>query len=682
MKFFIASLLDGNSLRVYFTKLVTLFIFVFSFISYHPSRVTAKERRTKRQARSIGATYSKSTKEQTASDVLREASAASILIIKEDISIDLAADGQYTKTTHVRYKVLNRAGLKILSKRYYGYHRHYNRIHIKTAKVIKPDSRAIPVPADAIHDTSSIQLPGMNIFDENARGKSIVFNDLNIGDTIEMLVEEECFNPPMKGAFSDISYLQDFFPIAEKTVRIRTPKSMVLKYAVRDGQADFLKSETETHTTYRWQVRNVQKMTREPSMPPLINFAPRLVVSNIDAWESVSKWYYQLAQPRMQVSGPLLQETRRLVAELETETEKIEAIFTFVAGKIRYMGLGTGVNRGYVPKPVGETYQTRYGICRDVAALMAAMLNHVGIESYVALTSLGYEQEKEIPSLFFNHAIVAIKTAEGGFRYADPTMKNTGGLLISQEHDQDVLVSTPEGEVLSRTPGKASKDNMVKISANSEITAGGDLITRVKYKACGVYDDYFREGLAEASSEKLKSRIEGILRKTIPGARVSHIVKHSGTALGEPFTLEFEFRIRNYAIVSEDILQVKLPLSYGNFDMLSSALFRTTALAERKTAWNVGTTFGLVEEETLVYPAGYSVLSVPDTQSLNKGTLLYEMAYDEMRDSGLSKRSVSYQRKLSVDKKCLTPEEYEHLKTILKAASQSRKGEVILIKNI
>jgi len=682
MKQIVIHLLNRKNAGRYWLKLVTIIVFFFSLFSYYPGRVTAKERKSKRQARSAKSSFSVSSERMSVTGSSDEAVLANISVIRENVSIDLKADGRYVKSTHVLYKALNKTGQQILKKRYFPYHRHYNRINISLARLIKADSRVVQVPADAIYDTSSLQLPDMNIFDANARAKSIVFNDLDVGDTIEMIIEEECFNPPMEGAFSDTFYLQDFYPIGIKTIRIRTPKDVPLIFAVRDGVADFKKTTSAENITYEWQVKGVGSAAKEPLMPPLINFAPRLVVSTIDSWESVSRWYFQQVKPKMKVEGPLREKVRALTASLETENEIIDTIFDFVSQKIRYMGLGTGVNKGYVPKPVSETLETRYGICRDVAALMAAMLNEAGIEAYVSLTALGYEMDKKIPSLSFNHAIVAIKMSDGRLIYADPTMKNTGGLLISQEHDQDVLISTPEGDTLRRTPGKLSSDNMVKISAISELMLDGSLITKVTYKACGVYNSYLRERFSAVTSEDLNGRVARILQKSFPGARISKLIRHNGDDRNDSFSMELVFRIKDYAIVAEDLMQVKLPLSHGNFDMFSKELFRSAALTNRKTEWNIGTTFGVVEEESLIYPNGYGVFSFPDPQMLSKGSLVYEMSYDAFENRQTSKHGITYRRKLSIDKKCLSREEYEHLKVILKAADKAERGEVILVRRI
>ena len=605
---------------------------------------------------------------------------APILVIDEDIQVDLQRDGRYVKTTHSVYKILEDEGIKTLSKRYFSYHNHYNSIDVKTAQVIKADGREVAVPKELIYDVSSLGLSDTNIYDENARTRIIVFKGLEVGDTVEMNIVETGFNPPIKGGYSDISLLQDFYPIIKKTFRLTAPKDLPLHYALRDGKADFIKTTAGDRIVYQWQVRQVEKMGREPAMPPLINFAPRLVVSTIERWEDISRWYYHLTKPRMAVESDLAKVIENLTSHLESDREKIERVFRFVSANIRYMGLGTGANKGYLPKPVSETFRTQYGICRDVAALMTAMLNHVGIEAYVTLTSLGYEMEKEIPTLLFNHAIVAIKLDDGSFIYADPTMKNSSDLLVPQERDQDVLVSTREGETLARTPGISAKENMAHIKATSEIKPNGDLTTKITYRAQGNYRSYLYSVMAVTKSGNIKQWIQTMLQSRFPGAIVTQYRFKPESTTQKDQLLTFEFRIKGYGVIIDNLMQFQSPLSRGRFGMLANQLFKTASLPERRYEWNLGTSFGVSVEEFITFPDDYALLSKPDNLKLSHGNLHYQIDYDLAPSDSDNKNTLFFRKKLLVNTKCLTTNEYKHFKFILRAADRAAKGEVILVK--
>jgi hypothetical protein len=176
--------------------------------------------------------------------------------------------------------------------------------------------------------------------------------------------------------------------------------------------------------------------------------APAVYFTTIKDWEAISRWWTDIAKSKYDVSDALHAEIESLISGKATDTEKIDAIYHFVAQKVRYMGLGTGKKKGFEPKPVSETYETRYGVCRDVAALMVAMLRDADIDADIVLTGAGYEMERELPTLSFNHAIVAVNNDDGSITYADPTIENSVDWLPAVEAEQQVLVCTSEGKTL------------------------------------------------------------------------------------------------------------------------------------------------------------------------------------------------------------------------------------------
>ena len=80
---------------------------------------------------------------------------------------------------------------------------------------------------------------------------------------------------------------------------------------------------------------------------------------------------------------------RELAAGKSTQ-EIIEALFTFVSQEIRYMGITTEEEApGYEPHDVSITFENRYGVCRDKAALLASMLRIAGVDAFPVIIMAG-----------------------------------------------------------------------------------------------------------------------------------------------------------------------------------------------------------------------------------------------------------------------------------------------------
>jgi len=607
---------------------------------------------------------------------------ANAVIIFDSTDVKLQPDGSYLDTHHALIKILTEAGKKQYGEQNFHYYRVYDKIKIHTARVIKPDGRCIDVPADMIKDITATITAQMNIYDEDARQKVVTFKNIEIGDAIEYLVVDSCFNAPMDSSFSDIRVFQIHNPIILQTYAITCPNSMSFRYAVRDGELALNKIAGKNSTTYRWTAQNVDRIIQEPAMPSLHEFAPRLIVSTIENWEDVSRWYYRLSKPKLAVDDSLRMEVQRLTASCETEKEKVFAIYHFVAQKVRYMGLGTGVKKGFEPKPATETYQTRYGVCRDVATLMTAMLNEAQIPANVVLTGAGYEMEKEIPNIWFNHAIVALKNENDEYYYADPTVENNPDLLLSAEHEQDVLICTPSGEPLGRTPFMPAEQNMGYLTAHSELQPNGDLASELTFTTDGIYDMAFRSFCKSMPPQQIQNIWHQILQSVYTGATLTKFEMSDTEDLYQPFTMKIAFEIKDYALDAGKYLLVKLPLSTGRFELMSRSIFRTANLPERKYPWKINTTFGAREEETLIYPASYRIKAVPNPQEMTQGDVTYSLQYSPaLVEEPAGKPAVNYVKELKINSKQLSREEYLKLKEILRQSAKSGRGEVILVKS-
>jgi len=135
------------------------------------------------------------------------------------------------------------------------------------------------------------------------------------------------------------------------------------------------------------------------------------------------------------------QAVEELTAGATNDTEKIKALFYFVSNKIRYMGITPEKDRpGFEPHDVSITFDKRYGVCRDKAALLVSMLRLAGFEAYPILINVGTRMDPQVPDPFFNHAIVAAELQDGLQVLMDPTDENTRELLPAYDRNQSYLV--------------------------------------------------------------------------------------------------------------------------------------------------------------------------------------------------------------------------------------------------
>jgi len=607
---------------------------------------------------------------------------ADAIIILSETNSSFDEDGTANSYSYELTKILTEAGIKKYAEKHIGYYKVYDTVLIKTARVIKQDGSVVDVPEGDINDISSAMVQYMNMYEPDARDKIITFKNLEVGDCIEYRYLDSLFHPPMPDQFEGGDIFQIAEPILKKAITVTGPKNRPLKYMVKNGEVGFEKKEEGDKIVYRWHVENVAKIVTEPAMPSIIEIAPFVVFTTVDSWEYISRWWNAIAETKYEMSDELRAEVASLTEGKSTRDEKVDAIYHFVAQKIRYMGLGTGKKKGFEPKPAVETYETKYGVCRDVAALMVAMLREANIDCEIVLTSIGSKVYQDLPYIGFNHAIVAVTNDDGSYTYVDPTIENSVDWLPSAEAEQQILVCNTAGSTLDDSPYSPPEDNMGHIRAVSNLSESGLYTSEVTITTDGFYDFALRGMLKRLPPAQVNMVFGYLLQQVYPGAVLTGFSASDPEDLTTPVELNLSFQIPDYPLEADEFVLVKSPMALGVFELISRSVFTTASLPERNYPWNIGYTFGATEEETITLPPGLKLKAVPDAVNKEFGPIEYKMTYStdlpvDLEEGGVQ---VTYRKQLLLKSKMLSPDEYKKLKEVLQASAKSSRGEIILVK--
>lgn len=633
---------------------------------------------------------SQAVAEEASKDVLEKIEAvgdteeypnANYIIIESVSETEYKRDGQYVSTTYELKKILTVKGKNQLAEEHIPYFKAYDSVIVDYARVIKSDGEVIEVPEDNIKDVSSAMAEMMNIYMPDAREIVISFKGLQVGDCIEYGYTEDLFQPPMDSAFDGVDIFQYTEPLLYRKNTITGPEEMPLNFAVKNGEVNFEKNKHDGKITYTWWAENQPAIVAEPAMPSLLEIVPTMYCSTLGSWEEISRWWCGMAEARMVVNDSLRIVIDSLTAD-KTKGEAIASVYHYVAQKVRYMGLGTGKKQGLDPKPATETFATKYGVCRDVATLMTAMLREADIEADIVLTMMGAKIDKEIPGIRFNHAIVAIKDDQGGYYFSDPTIENLPTLFPSMEQEQDILICTKEGRDLEITPHQPAEENLGQISANSRLNPDGNFVSDVVLTSNAFYDMILRSITKSMPEKQVNMMMSQVLQSVYPGAKLSYLEISDPEDLESPMTMKFGYKINDYALEAGDYLLVKMPVSTGVFEIVSMFVLESAKLPDRQHPWNLGFTYGAVEDEVLTLPEGYELKAYPVDQLEKYDHSLYETAYSSysIPEPQSGQLSLKFQKKFLVDKKQMSPEEYKEFLKVLQAKDKSSRGEIILEK--
>ena len=601
---------------------------------------------------------------------------ANAIVVFDSTVYHYQANGLYTNYQHALVKILTKPGKRQNSEARFFYFRKYDAVTIELARVIKKDGSVIPVPKKMITDITEASVVAMNIYEPDIRQKVVTFKGLAVGDAIEYRVLDKTHHAPMENHFDAIQIFQGFSPIVERVFQITGPAARPLYYLVKRGKVDFSKTTKDGRVTYTWKVQNVPLIVPEPGMPALPDIAPKLIASTSKSWKEISVWYDSLSAPRLTVNDSIRAEVKRLTAGKKNWNAKVLAIYHFVAQKIRYMGLAIGKKAGFQPHPVAQTYKMKYGVCKDVAALMVAMCREAGIQADIALTNPGIKTDPEIPNINFSHAIVALRDSAGNFIYADPTIEDSPTLLPSTEAKQAVLIATPKGQNLRFTPYSPPQDNMGTIHGKSTLSEDGNLTGEIVFDTKGIYDMAFRGFSKRMPPMQLKMIWQQILQGVYPGAKLLNFSMSDVNDLYTPFQMKLSYKIDHYAMKAGNYFLVKSPVATGKFELISRGVFRAASLPKRIYPLRIGTTFGSLEEEDMTLPLHAKIKAVPNSDSLSQKPVFYSVEYTTSQNSS-GATVVHFKKKLLVEQKTLSPKAYLVLKKVLLAREKTGRGEII-----
>ena len=562
----------------------------------------------------------------------------------------------------------------------------YFTVDVVKLEVIKPDGTVTPVDLAAnskeMIDDSQM---AMNIYDPNSKILQVNIPQLEIGDVVHSITRATTHRSIIPGEFAEYNVLEGQGYIRHITYEVHSPVDQPLRRIVlRDDIPGTVVHSTETESgetstiVNRWEVNNVPRMFDEPSMPAYETVLQRLLISTTPTWQDVSKWYWNLSQPHLEATSPELKKTvEDLTAGAKTDMDKIKAVFYHVSKKIRYMGLTPEKDRpGFEPHDVRLTFEKKYGVCRDKAALLVAMLRTAGLKAYPVLINVGAKKDAEVAEPFFNHAIVGVDLKNRDYVLMDPTDENTRDLLPAGDRDQSYLVCRPEGETIQVSPIEPAEKNIMHVKTTAALNAEGGLEAKSELSFDGVNDNSYREAFVRMKPDDIRRFFERDLKRSIPGARLKSVKLWPEDMLDitVPVRAEIEFSADGMTATGNGKSVVSVPW-IGNSLGLVNFILGGTGLEKRKYPLQTYVACGLKEDVSLKLDDDFTgAVSMPFCSPIQDEGLGYAEKF-EFKDHTLT---CSRELKLKIVE--FSPAQYLKLKRTLQTLEyDARKTPVMAL---
>ncbi len=603
------------------------------------------------------------------------------VLVDDYIVHEYEPDGRAVSYDETFFKVLTEKGRRDATTLTRSFTLPYSESSYTLVEVIKPDGTRVPVDLASMSrvmvDRSQMQA---NIFNPNSKILQVTVPEVAIGDTIHYVAKEDIVKPRVPNTWSEYEVLEYTSPIHHFVFEVHAPKALplrniALKAEIKD-KVVATQREDGDRIVYRWEVKDVPRMYEEPDMPPLYTVVQRLLVSTIPDWQYVSKWYWQLSESHLACTPEMEAKVAELTQGLTDREARIAAIFKFVSQEIRYMGITVEKEApGYEPHDSKDTFEQRHGVCRDKAALLVALLRAAGFDAYPVLIHNGPKKDEEVPQPFFNHAISAVRNADGSYELMDSTDENTKQLFPTYLCNQSYLVATPTGDPLRTSPIIPATENLMHVATQAAIAADGTIAGSSELTFDGINDNAYRGYFSRIRPEDRRRLFESVVKRVVAGAKLTDLTIKPDDMMdtSQPLAVTLSFTAEDAIMSDGHTTMVTVPRLGTSVGMVNFIL-RGASLTERKYPFVTDYACGIEESVNLdIAPELGQPAALPTYPTIDTRTLLWKRELTPTA-TGLTGKAEFLIRAVE-----FTPDEYLELKDTLKTLEVNARKMPILV---
>jgi tetratricopeptide (TPR) repeat protein/transglutaminase-like putative cysteine protease len=532
------------------------------------------------------------------------------------IRVAAEADGTATREVSGEVRVLADAGVKAFAVLNFIYTSDNEAVEIDYVRVHKPDGTIVKTPDYNIQDMPGEVTRRAPLYSD-IHEKHVAVKGLGVGDVLECQVRYRVVKPQVPGHFwEEYSFTKKAIARDER-LEISFPSGKYVK-VVSPGFEPEVKEESG-RKVYRWSHSNLIVSEKDPAeMPRRIPPNPDVRVTTFGSWDEIGRWYGELQKEPLQVTASVQAKANELTRGLNTDDEKIRAIYSFVALKFHYIGLDFGIGR-FQPHAADDVLENGYGDCKDKHTLLASLLKAVGIEVWPVLIHSTRKLDPDVPSpAQFNHVITVVPQGDK-FVWLDttPEVSPYGLLLLTLRGKQALVIPANKAPVLMRTPENTPFPQVQSFSMEGKLNAEGTFNGHAEQSYRGDTEVALRIVFRQVPQSQWKEALQRFSYGLNFGGDVSNVNLTAPEDLSNAFDLSYDYERKNYG--GWESHQITSPLPPMGVEMSKDSKKPLESVV-------LGGLGEIVYRGKVTLPAGYSA-TAPANVDLVRDYAEYHSAY-------------------------------------------------------
>jgi tetratricopeptide (TPR) repeat protein/transglutaminase-like putative cysteine protease len=490
------------------------------------------------------------------------------------------SDGTGRKETVARIRVQSEAGVQQWGQIQLGYNSANERVEIAYVRVVKADGTVVKAGDDAVQDLSAPVEREAPVYTDY-RQKHITVPGLRPGEVLEYDTVTVIHTPLAAGQFwADYDFDKNNIMLDEE-LDVDVPSDRPLKLKNKLGMDPKI-SEEKGRRVYHWTSSHLEREDDEKDKDKdkdkdrdkdkkkkkkrAEDERPDVQLTTFVSWEQIGRWYAALEKDRRAPSPEVRAKADELTKGLDTQLDKVQALYDFVAKNFRYVSLSLGVGR-YQPHAAADVLHDQYGDCKDKHTLLASLLEAEGLHASSVLINSSRRLDPDVPSPSqFDHVITMLPmTTPHEEVWMDTTSEVAPfRLLAFSLRNKLALVIPADGGTphLEETPADTPMPDTEVSEIDGKVNQIGKLEAHVHYTFVGDEELMLRSVFRRVPEAQWQHVVENV--NAGMGGDITNLKVSDPAATREPFTMSYDVARPNFLDWSKKKSDLTLPLCQFN----------------------------------------------------------------------------------------------------------------------
>lgn len=400
----------------------------------------------------------------------------------------------------------------------------------------------------------------------------------------------------------------------------------------------------------------------------LNNFTLKKVSGQATNWKEFGSWMQsKLLTDKVILDEATKSEVNTLVKDAKTNEEKARIIYNYMQNKTRYISVQIGIG-GWEPMTAKEVDKLGYGDCKGLSNYMKALLLSAGVASNYTIV---YADERrdidtDFASIQGNHAILNIPNNGNDIWLECTSQKVPFGFLGDFTDDRNVLVITPEGGVIKRTPAYKNETNLQTVKATITLDDNGNVIADVERVSKGIQYDRKYHIESKPKDELEKYYLSNVWDYNNNLKTNSIVIDNNKKDV--VFTEKLNVAIDGYATINNNEYLVRLN-AFNKFSHIPKRY--------RKRTQPVQIERGFLDEDEFTFkiPNAYRIDKLPLPKEINTKFGSYKISVEKIDDNTLL-----YKKYFLLKEGTHPKQDYKKYRSFLKSVARYENSRIALLK--